>query len=620
MKKYLKNLLKFSFLSFGVLLLYIFNIWLINQGSGFTIPRELLFRSQAEILIPIIAFPIILTIFLLFSKFLSPLFKKINLKKKLFLIFIFCLSSALSLSWTVQTNPDYGRYHYEAKYLVENGIFTFFQNWGQFHYSADMPVMPFIYGVGYLIFGEGQMTILIINSLIFLGIIWLTYLIAKELFNHRVAFLSVFLLSTSPFVITQSHLFLIDLGQTLFLTLSFYLLINLIKRPSFKKSILIGLVLFLASLTKIFSILFLIVFFITSFFWLFSHKRTKSAAEIYYLSVAWIIMSSLDLIYILNKKNIFLDLFFRNFSTNINKLSYIFILLVILGITLAITTFIIKIFSGKNNVFKQKIKKANFLLLITVYFIILVLFLFGGRKAFYLRTLFIATNIPLVLLFYSSFFYIYRKKSLSALILLPWAFVPLLIPNTMFKYQLPSYPAIFILSAFSLVSLFSNHWKQIKYLLLITAFSCSITYFFFLPMIQNHVKNNIRDAAKYANQFQPKRTVVLFFPIGEYGNELSKYIDEKSKFPTPSLINLLDFYSIGEVIYETEDEFLEDLENDNLPNILILTTHLNYDFHLDKQLATQIEKYFIEGPTFEKANGAGIWRVKIKLYLNRSRK
>jgi hypothetical protein len=240
--------------------------------------------------------------------------------------------------------------------------------------------------------------------------------------------------------------------------------------------------------------------------------------------------------------------------------------------------------------------------------------LYSQTFSFYLKTLFVATNIPLAILYYLSFWLAFKNQSLAAVILIPWALAANFTPNTMFKYQLPSYPAIMLLSAFSLTALFKEVKKQVYALGAIFASSLTTTYFFFLPMINNHVKVNIKEAAEYANHFNHQKITLLFFPIGEYGKEFLKYIKQDSKFATPSLANLLDFYTLGQVKYETTEEFLNHLKNNNLPDILILATHLNHPFYLDKNLEKTINGYFTEGPVFEKANGAGIWRVKLKVY------
>ena len=611
MKKLIIKSIKFFLWFLGLFCLFVFNIWLINQGSGFTVPRELLFRTYAEIWKPIIAFPIILIILLLADKFIFPLLAKINNRKKIILIFILCLISGASLFHTVQTNPDYGRYQVESKYLVNHGIVKFFQNYEKFHSGIDLPIMPLIYGLALKIIGEGQLAVLTVNFFVFLGILLLIYSIAKTLFDKKVAVLSIILFATTPFIVTQTPLFLVDLGQTFFLTLSVFLLINLIKKPSFKKSLFIGLVLFIASLAKITSILFLITFLITSFLWVILKKNNQTS--LYSLITTWGTMIILDSAYVFWKKGIFYSLILRYFPPKIIVSSLKPLLL--LGLALAILVIFAKSFLKKIKNSQKTFNRFCFVLTIITYSLLAWLFFFKtNRTSFYLKTPFVALNIPFAVLFYASVHFIFKKRSLSAFILLPWAFAVILIPNTMFKYQLPSYPAIIILAAFVLVSLFKESRKQMKYLLVVLSFSFAITYFFFLPMINNHIKNNIRQAARFADQYQPKKITILFFPIGEYGVELSKYIDETNKWGTPSLAHLIDLYTVGEVVYETEKEFLENLSDGQIPDILMLAAHLDRPFAIPSPLKEKINAHFSEGPMFDQARGAGIWRVKLKTF------
>lgn len=600
---------KSIFCFFLLNILFIFNIYLINQGSGFTVPRELLFRTKAEIIKPIVAFPFILLFLFLIKRFLFPFFKKVSRSEKLVLIFLLCLVSAFSLFFTVQTNPDTGRYQFEIKYLVNQGMVAFFQNWDAYC-AIDMPVLPFIYGLALKLIGEEQIAVLGVNTLLFLGILWLIYLLAKKFFDEKVALFSLLLFSTAPFVVTQAHLFLVDLGVTFFLTLSFYLLFKLIEKPFLLKAILIGLVLYIASLTKIFSIIFLAVFLVISFLWLFLKKKGKSFPS---LSLAWIIMASLDLLYVYWQKEAFFNFVFL--YTSPQKIISLFGPLLLFGFLLILGVFLIKKRFLKIKLSQKKINLSTNFLIVFIYLLLFLLFLFGKRSLFYLRTPFIGLNIPLALLFYISIFFALRKRHLFALSLLPWALATILVPNTMFKYQLPSYPPMIILTSFSLVSLFKNHQKQIKYLLAILAFSLSITYFFFLPMIQQHVKNNLRQAVVYANQFQPQEIVVLFLPLGDYGEMLETSLERTENCPKPpSLTDLADYYTNAEVTYQSQEEFLQNLKENKIPEVVLLVNHLDKPFQIPSTLEEKLRESFIEGPVFDQARGAGIWRVKIKLF------
>jgi 4-amino-4-deoxy-L-arabinose transferase-like glycosyltransferase len=587
------------FIFLVILPAFVFNIWLINQGSGFTIPRELLFRTQASLWRPILIFPFI---FLGLSFLVKKLKHKfISLDKSLVrkIVFGICLILAFSLFFTVQTNPDMGRYHLEAKYLVENGVVSFFKNWHTFHTPFDFPVIPFLFGISYFIFGEGQLAVLVVNFLVYLGVLLFTYLSAKKLFNRKVGLLSIVLLTFVPYLPTQTPLMLVDLGETFFIVLSFYLLLKLNDNFKWLLSVITGIVLFLTALTKVFSPFYLVPLFITSFLLL----KDKSLKRVGKFLISWIIGLGLTLSYLWWKKNVFLNLVFE-------YTSWEFILkrlvpIIILSILVLVIGFL------KRELISRLYSKHKNKLSALIFLVLAYLFFFGGRTRFYLRTPFIAMGIPMALLVYYSVFKGLKKIKTTAL--LPWIFAPLFIPNTMFKYQLPAYPAMAMLAGWGL-SKFSEK-VSLKFLITQISFAVTILFFFFLPMINKHTKNNLRAVGRYVNNLNPEEVVVLFHPVGEQGKVWQTYIEEKATKPTPSFIHILDFYSSGEFEYEKEKEFFNEVERRNLPSVLVLGTHFYHQFPIEGELKEIIKNNYEQGPTFNKyRSGAGIWRVKLTVY------
>ena len=152
--------------------------------------------------------------------------------------------------------------------------------------------------------------------------------------------------------------------------------------------------------------------------------------------------------------------------------------------------------------------------------------------------------------------------------------------------------------------------------MVILAFSFSITYFFFLPMINKHVKNNIRDVVRYANQYQPQEISVLFFPVGKWGKTFQSSLERETKCPQPpSITDIMSFYTNSKVVYEETNVFLREIENGHYPDIVLLVYHLDLPVNENKELKNELNKNYVEGPMFDRAKGAGIWRVKLKLYL-----
>lgn len=594
---------------FGYLLLFfpvfVVNIWLINHGSGFTIPREMLFRNYAPLALPILAFPIILTALFLVRKFYFKLEGRISPKIKKALLVVFLLASSFSLFFTVQTNPDYGLYQREAKYFVENGPRAFLANWGTFSCYFNMPLISFFRGVTFWLFGEGPVAVLLGNLLIVAGILFFTYKIANRLFGQKIALVAVVLLATTPFFITQTPLFLVDLGVTFFVTLSVYLLLRLIDQPSLAWVLLTGVVLFFTAITKVFGVIYL-VFLLAGFsFFLLMEKKDKEA-WLGFLS-AWLVMGTLSLGYLFWK----LPLFWIMIENLVGTQSVVRLLIPLVLVLLGGVGYFFK-----REKISQALEKIYPFLVPAVYLVLGYLFFFGQRSRFYLRTIMVGGSLPLALLFFASFYFVIKKKSSSGFLLLFWVWSIMAVPNTMFKYQLPTYPAIMILASLALFSLIKTAQNRVNYLLVTLAFSFTITYTFFLPMINTHVKNNVRQAARFINQQEAKSLALTPFLVGDYGQMLIRSFEEPDRCPhPPSLVDITDFYTPAQVSYWPKEQLQEKLDSGkDLPEAVFLIYHLDLPFEEEKELYSDLRRYYQEGPLFDQAKGSGIWRVKIKTF------
>ncbi len=589
-----------------ILSIFVFNIWLINQGSGFTIPRELIFRTYAPLWKPIVAFiPIFFLLKLIYIQLKDIKIVKSN---KVLLFFVLGIVSAFSFFFTVQTNPDFGLYQREAKYFVANGFIDFFNNWGSFSCNFNFPVIAFFRGLFYSVFGEGKFAVLGLNLLFFTGTIYFLYQSTKKLFSKQIALISLILFSFSPYVITQTPLFLVDLGLTFFVVLTFYLNLVVIENNSWLISLLLGLVISLTALSKVFGLVYLLGLAVFSLVYLLAFNKKKAFKHIF---IGWFIGAGLSLIYALSKKDLFFILINRHASPE--KLVK---LLGPFGGIIVLATFCLVLFN--NNLNKINFRKLLRFFIPLFYLALTILFFFPKRPRFYLRTIIIGNSIPLAILFYSSFLIAYLKKNWKILLLIPVIFSFLFIPNTMFKYQLPVYPFIMMVSAYSLVELGKTFGDKLKtnLLLIVIAFSISITYFFFLPMIQKHVKNNIRNSVRYANQQNIDEISLTMYPLGEWGEKFQDSIDNPTKCPhPPSLVDIVDFWTLAEVSYLTRDELFEELQTgQDLPESVFLVYHLDVPVVEDPELIELLEEKYIKGPMFDQARGSGIWRIKLQVW------
>lgn len=135
--------------------------------------------------------------------------------------------------------------------------------------NGTFPKQPYYYNPGYyyflalvyLIFGHNYDIAITIQILIGIGTYLLTYLIAKELFNKNVALISLVLCILYGIFMVYEGLFLSTVLETFLLTLIIFLLIKWIYSFSYKRFLLIGIIIGLASLVRP-TILLLIPFFL----------------------------------------------------------------------------------------------------------------------------------------------------------------------------------------------------------------------------------------------------------------------------------------------------------------------------------------------------------------------
>ena len=118
---------------------------------------------------------------------------------------------------------DASRYFLEAKYLSVNGPGFFLKEWG--HAIApwtDLPLMPFIYGLLFKMFGEFRFAIQLFNSLLFAFSLVLTYHAGKTLWDAETGFHAGLLLLGIPYLPTQVPLMLVDIGTMFFMILTVF--------------------------------------------------------------------------------------------------------------------------------------------------------------------------------------------------------------------------------------------------------------------------------------------------------------------------------------------------------------------------------------------------------------
>ncbi len=122
---------------------------------------------------------------------------------------------------------DSSRYFTQAKHLSQYGVLYYLSQWGGAIVPwTDMPLVPFVFGMGFKLLGESRLVVQMITTSAFAGTVWLTALSAKEFFRGEgeedMGVLAGGLLLSIPYLYTQVPLMLVDVLCMFFLILGFF--------------------------------------------------------------------------------------------------------------------------------------------------------------------------------------------------------------------------------------------------------------------------------------------------------------------------------------------------------------------------------------------------------------
>jgi len=146
---------------------------------------------------------------------------------------------------------DAARYFMQAKFLELYGVGYFLKEWGnEIPAWTDLPLVPFIYGLVFRIFGEHRIGIQIFNTLLFSGTIVLTYLIGKTLWSKNIGLYAGLLMLGMPYLIVQVPLMMVDIAAMFFLTLAVFATIKAVESGKTSLCLFSSAAIVLAILTK----------------------------------------------------------------------------------------------------------------------------------------------------------------------------------------------------------------------------------------------------------------------------------------------------------------------------------------------------------------------------------
>ncbi|MBI4680960.1 MAG: glycosyltransferase family 39 protein [Nitrospirae bacterium] len=148
-------------------------------------------------------------------------------------IFLFFFSYiATTLFWREpEVIVDTSRYFTQAKHLEVYGTGYYFREWGRSITAwTDMPLVPFLYGLIFKLFGEARIFIQAFTTFLYSMTVILTYLIGKTLWNEDIGLLGGMLFLGIPYLFIQTPLMLVDIPTMFFLTLSVFTFSMALKR------------------------------------------------------------------------------------------------------------------------------------------------------------------------------------------------------------------------------------------------------------------------------------------------------------------------------------------------------------------------------------------------------
>ncbi|MEM2125314.1 MAG: glycosyltransferase family 39 protein [Candidatus Methanosuratincola sp.] len=112
------------------------------------------------------------------------------------------------------------------------------------------PLVPLLYGLTLDIFGVNLFSLRLVSGMFLAATLVLTYLVARELYDRETGYLASIFFLSFPVVVRLGSSAMMDMQLTFFFALAVLLSLHLLKKPTYKRSLFIGLVIGLGMLTK----------------------------------------------------------------------------------------------------------------------------------------------------------------------------------------------------------------------------------------------------------------------------------------------------------------------------------------------------------------------------------
>lgn len=166
-------------------------------------------------------------------------------KHKGLMLFVIAFALAASFWSEPEVIVDAARYFTQAKQLSVYGVGYFAEQWGREVFAwTDLPLIPFLYGLVFKIFGEQRVFIQVVNTLFYSLTVVLTYQLGKDLWDEDLGFWGGLLLLGFPYLYTQVPLLLVDVATMFFFMLAVVMTVKTVAQGGSGRIIIAGLALF----------------------------------------------------------------------------------------------------------------------------------------------------------------------------------------------------------------------------------------------------------------------------------------------------------------------------------------------------------------------------------------
>ena len=172
-------------------------------------------------------------------------------KRKPLALFVASFAAGSAFWSAPEVIVDSARYFTQAKQLSVYGVGYFAEQWGREIFAwTDLPLVPFLYGLVFKVFGEQRIFIQVLNTLFYSFTVVLTYQLGKTLWDEDTGFRGGLLLFGFPYLYTQVPLMLVDVATMFFFMLAVVTSVNALKNGGTGRIMLAALALCLVFYVK----------------------------------------------------------------------------------------------------------------------------------------------------------------------------------------------------------------------------------------------------------------------------------------------------------------------------------------------------------------------------------